>query len=98
MNSQAMQRFREVVRRPLFTDKGTYDQERRNAYHFEVALDANKVEIRRAIEALFNVKVAGVNTVIRKGKVTRRGIMVGQKAAVKRAIVTLRAGQAIEYV
>lgn len=97
MNPQALQRFRDVVRRPLFTEKGTFDQERRNAFHFEVALDANKIEIRRAIEALFSVKVKSVNTRIRKGKVQRRGYAVGAKAPTKRAIVTLAAGQTIEY-
>jgi large subunit ribosomal protein L23 len=97
MNAQALHRFREVVRRPLFSEKSTFDQERRNAYHFEVALDANKIEIRRAVEALFNVKVSAVNTRVRKGKIQRRGYAVGAKPSTKRAIVTLKAGQTIDY-
>ena len=97
MNPQAMQRFRAILRAPVFNEKTFRDQERRNAYHFDVAPDANKVEIRRAIEALFNVKVKGVRTSLRKGKVVRRGLTIGTKSATKRAIVTLQAGQAIEY-
>ncbi len=97
MNPETLHRYRRVIMRPLFTEKSSYDQERRNAYHFEVALDANRVEVRRAIEALFGVKVASVNTVRRKGKVVRRGYSMGRKSEIKRAIVTLQAGQAIEY-
>lgn len=98
MHPDAMARFRKVIRRPLFTEKGTYDQERRNAFHFEVAPDTNKVEIRRAIEALFNVKVLSVNTVRRGGKEVRRGYTPGFRSDTKKAIVTLQPGQTIEYV
>jgi large subunit ribosomal protein L23 len=97
METQALQRFRTLLRRPLFTEKAHFDQERRNAYHFEVSLDANKVEIRRAIEALFNVKVRSVHTVRRRGKEVRRGYTPGVRPDTKKAIVTLQAGQAIEY-
>jgi large subunit ribosomal protein L23 len=98
MNPEAIQRYRAILRAPVFNEKTFRDQERRNAYHFDVAPNANKVEIRRAIEALFNVKVKAVRTLLRKGKVVRRGLMIGTKPAAKRAIVTLRAGQSIEYV
>ncbi|MEY2784948.1 MAG: ribosomal protein, partial [Planctomycetota bacterium] len=46
-----------VIQEPLLTEKGTDDRGRRNAYHFRVPIDANKVEIRQAVEKLFNVKV-----------------------------------------
>lgn len=97
MHLIALKRFREVIKRPLFSEKGTFDQERRNKYHFDVALDANKVEIRRAIEALFNVKVEAVNTIRTGGKTVRRGLSTGERADHKTAIVTLKAGQTIEY-
>ena len=97
MHPDTLQRFRTILRRPLFTEKAHFDQERRNAYHFEVALGANKVEIRRAIESLFNVKVRSVNTVRRRGKELRRGYTPGIRPDTKKAIVTLQAGQTIEY-
>jgi large subunit ribosomal protein L23 len=97
MNIETLQRFRQVLRRPLFTEKAHFDQERRNAFHFEVAREANKVEIRRAVEALFGVRVVSVNTMRRRGKDVRRGFTPGTRPDVKRAIVTLRPGQTIEY-
>ena len=98
MHADAMNRFRAVVRRPLFSEKAHFDQERRNAFHFEVSADANKIEIRRAIEAIFNVKVVSVNTIRRGGKEVRRGFTPGWRSDTKKAIVTLKAGQTIEYV
>lgn len=97
MNPEALQRYREVIRKPLFTEKSNVDKERRNAYHFEVAPNANKVEIKRAVEALFSVKVTSVNTLSRRGKAFRRALAVSVSPATKRAIVTLKAGQTIEY-
>ncbi|MFN0206428.1 MAG: 50S ribosomal protein L23 [Planctomycetota bacterium] len=98
MNTESLKRYREVLKRPLFTEKSHFDQGKRNAYHFEVLANANKIEIRRAIEAIFNVKVLSVNTVRRMGKELRRGYLKGHFPDTKRAIVSLQAGQAIEYV
>jgi large subunit ribosomal protein L23 len=98
MNNEAIHRFRSILKRPLFSEKSHHDQETRNAYHFEVSSDANKIEIRRAVEAIFNVKVTSVNTVRRMGKAIRRGYLKGEFPDTKRAIVTLKPGQAIEYV
>lgn len=97
MDPQTLERFRKILRKPLFSEKSHHDQERKNSYHFEVSPDANKIEIRRAIEALFNVKVVSVNTVVRPAKVVRRGIMRIETPQRKKAVVTLKAGQAIEY-
>ncbi len=89
---------RSVVRRALITEKGTALRELRNQYHFEVARarDANKIEIKRAIEAIFSVKVSSVRTQQLRGKVRRQGRYVGKKSDWKKAIVTLLPDQKIE--
>jgi large subunit ribosomal protein L23 len=87
---------RDVVLRPLVTEKTLRQSERRNAYTFEVALHANKVEIRRAVERLFDVKVTGVRTQVRPGKPRRHGIRLVTTPARKRAVVTLKSGDSIE--
>jgi large subunit ribosomal protein L23 len=87
-----------IVKRPLVTEKGSFLSERSNMYSFEVAADANKIEIRKAVEALFKVNVLAVNTMTRKGKVKGLGWRTYARPSVKRALVTLKAGQAIEFV
>ena len=87
---------RSIVRRALITEKGTLLRELRGQYHFEVARDANKIEIKHAIEAIFNVKVAEVRTLQAHGKVKRQGRWVGRRNDWKKAIVTLRPDQKIE--
>jgi len=87
---------RSIVRRALITEKGTTLRELRGQYHFEVAQDANKIEIKRAIEIIFNVKVAEVRTMKAHGKVKRQGRWVGRRNDWKKAIVTLKPDQKIE--
>jgi len=87
---------RDVVRRALITEKGTVMRELRNQYHFEVALDANKIEIKRAIETIFSVKVATVRTQQVAGKPRRYGRFVGKRNDWKKAIVTLKPDQKID--
>jgi len=87
---------RTVVRRALITEKGTALRELRNQYHFEVARDANKIEIKRAIEAIFSVKVDSVRTQQLRGKVRRQGRYAGKRSDWKKAIVTLLPDQKIE--
>jgi large subunit ribosomal protein L23 len=87
---------RDVILRPLLTEKSLRQSERRNAFTFEVALRANKVEIRRAVEARFEVKVLGVRTQVRPGKPRRYGLRMVTTPASKRAVVTLKPGQTIE--
>jgi large subunit ribosomal protein L23 len=88
----------QIVRRPLVTEKGTGMAEKSNSYTFEVAADANKVEIRKAIEKLFDVRVVSVNTMLRKGKVKGQGFRSWARPDRKRAIVKLAPGQAIEFI
>lgn len=86
----------EIVRRPIVTEKsmtGAAEQK----YTFEVATDANKIEIGVAVAKIFNVKVQKVNTLIVKGKKRRLGrYPAGMTADIKKAIVTLAPGQRIE--
>ena len=87
---------RAVVKRALITEKGTALRELRNQYHFEVARDANKIEIKRAIETIFSVKVGSVRTQQLRGKVRRQGRYSGRQSDWKKAIVTLKPDQKIE--
>jgi large subunit ribosomal protein L23 len=87
---------KDVILRPLVTEKSLRQSERRNAYTFEVGMHANKVEIRRAVEDRFDVKVLDVRTQVRAGKPRRHGLRLRTTAATKRAIVTLKAGDSIE--
>ncbi len=88
-------RHYDVIVSPVITEKSTMASER-NQVVFNVAKKASKPEIKAAVEALFGVKVTGVNTLVRKGKVKRfRGVR-GQRDDVKKAIVTLAEGQSID--
>jgi large subunit ribosomal protein L23 len=91
-----MKEARSVVRRALITEKGTVLREQRNQYHFEVAVDANKIEIKRAIETIFQVKVGSVRTQQVRGKLKRQGRTAGRRSDWKKAIVTLMPDQKIE--
>ncbi len=86
----------QVLRRPLVTEKGNILRDENNDYMFEVAMDANKVRIRQAVEDLFDVKVDGVRTAVVRGKNKRVGRHVGKRPNWKKAIVTLRDGDHIE--
>ena len=87
---------RSIVRRALITEKGTVLRETLNQYHFEVARDANKIEIKQAVEAIFSVKVSTVRTQQLRGKVKRQGRYAGRQSDWKKAIVTLKPDQKIE--
>lgn len=99
-----------IIKRPLLTEKGTRlkehggapvgtfsEEELKPQVLFEVALEANKIEIKNAIEALFSVKVVDVHTQIMRGKEKRVGRFMGQRSNWKKAIVTLAAGNKIEF-
>ncbi|RMH15581.1 MAG: 50S ribosomal protein L23 [Acidobacteria bacterium] len=86
-------RIQEVIRRPLITEKSTLQRELGGIYAFEVARGANKIEIKRAVEAQFNVKVAEVRTVAMHGKVRRQGRFAGRRPDWKKAYVRLVAGE-----
>ena len=85
----------DVVRKPIITEKATMVSEN-GAVVFEVAIDANKPQIKEAVENLFGVKVKAVNTTITKGKTKRFRGAPGKRRDVKKAYVTLEAGNTID--
>ena len=87
-----------ILIRPLMTEKSMQQKDELNAVTFAVAPDANKVEIRHAVERVFNVKVAAVRTASREGKWKRMGRFEGRRASWKKAVVTLAPGHKIELV
>lgn len=91
-----MKDARSIIRKVLITEKSTILREVRNQYFFEVARDANKIEIKKAIETIFSVKVNDVRTMQLRGKVKRQGRWVGKRNDWKKAIVTLKPDQKIE--
>ena len=86
---------REVIIRPVITEH-SYDMMNKNTYTFEVAKDSNKVEIRQAIEAIFNVSVVKVNTLNVKPKPKRVRAQAGYTRTWKKAVVTVAEGDSIE--
>jgi len=87
-----------IILKPLITEKGTVQTEENNCYSFLVHPKANRKEIAGAIETLFDVHVLRVNSMIRKGKRMGRGHRVYNRSNVKRAVVKLKAGEAIEFI
>ena len=86
---------RDVIIRPVVSEK-SYGLMDLNKYTFLVHPDANKTEIKIAVEKIFDVKVTSVNTMNRQGKARRTRVGVGRRAATKRAIVSLAEGQSID--
>jgi large subunit ribosomal protein L23 len=87
----------DIIRRPLITEKSNIQKDDHNQYSFEVNRDSNRIEIRRAIESIFNVQVLSVRTLHVKGKVKRRGKIMGKRKDWKKAMVTLTPGQRIPF-
>lgn len=85
---------RDLLIRPIITEK-TSQMMQENKYTFQVPLEANKVEIRQAVEAVFGVKVLNVNTIRVMGKTKRMGKYVGKRSDYKKAIVKLAEGNTI---
>jgi large subunit ribosomal protein L23 len=88
-------RHYDVIVSPSITEKSTMASEQ-NQVIFNVTRKASKTEIKAAVEALFGVKVTAVNTLVRKGKITRFRGTIGRQSDVKKAIVTLADGQSID--
>jgi len=89
---------RNVLVKPLMTEKSMQQKEELNAITFKVSVDANKVEIRQAVEKVFNVKVATVRTASHEGKWKRMGKFEGRRPGWKKAVVTLAPGHKIDLV
>ena len=92
-----LERYYRIVRKPRVTEKGLKMVERHRAYPFEVAPAANKIEIRTAVEKLFNVKVGKVRTVRMHGKMRRVRWRPGYTGDWKKAYVQLKPGSTIEF-
>lgn len=90
----------EVLIKPILTEKANGQQESLRRYAFKVAKTANKLEIKKAIEAFYNVSVVDVNTVVVPGKnktrYTKKGFTKGQKSSYKKAMVTVAQGENID--
>jgi large subunit ribosomal protein L23 len=86
----------EIIQKPILTEKSTSEQERANVYRFEVAGGANRIEIKQAVEMLFEVQVDSVKTMIRNGKMRRRGASYFRTSSKKIALVKLVEGSKID--
>jgi large subunit ribosomal protein L23 len=86
-----------IIRRPLITEKSTIQKEMNNQLAFEVDRRANKIEIKKAVERIFKVQVEDVRTQNYQGKIKRLGRTLGRRRHWKKAVVTLKPGQKIEF-
>ncbi len=90
-----------IIIKPVVTEKMTALGEKLNRYGFRVQRDANKLEIKKAVEEMYNVTVTSVNTMVvypkKKRRYTRSGVITGRDAAYKKAIVTVKAGDQIDF-
>jgi large subunit ribosomal protein L23 len=87
----------DTIKRPLITEKTNIQKEVHNQITFEVDRKANRVQIKQAVESIFKVNVAAVKTMQIKGKKKTRGRIVGKRRNWKKAIVTLRPGERIDF-
>ncbi len=90
-----------ILIKPVITEKATMDSEMNNRYTFEVAKRANKVEIKKAVEAVYGVSVEKVRTINvrpdRKSRYTKSGVVTGKTNAIKKAIVQVAEGDTIDF-
>lgn len=91
-----MSNYRDIIKAPIITEKSADLAQNNNTYTFSVDVNANKTQIKQAIEQIFNVKVENVNTVNVKPKTKRVGRYEGKTNRVKKAIVKLKEGSSIE--
>ncbi|CAD7847718.1 MAG: LSU ribosomal protein L23p (L23Ae) [Olavius algarvensis Delta 4 endosymbiont] len=87
----------DIIRRPLITEKTSIQKEVANQVTFEVDRQANRIEIKKAVEKIFNVNVTGVRTMQVKGKTKQRGRILGKRRSWKKAVVTLAPGDRIDF-
>jgi large subunit ribosomal protein L23 len=93
-----MKNIYEVLQGPLLTEKGTLLKEKDNKVLFKVSKNANKIEIKNAVESIFKVKVDAVTTMNCKGKKKRMGKYEGRRSDWKKAIVTLKEGEKLDFI
>ncbi|MFO0753014.1 MAG: 50S ribosomal protein L23 [Thermodesulfovibrionales bacterium] len=88
----------EVIKKPLFTEKGMDLKERENKILIEVDAGANKHEIKKAMEEIFKIKVESVATINVRGKLKRFGKSIGRRSDRKKAIITLKEGEKLDFI
>jgi large subunit ribosomal protein L23 len=93
-----MKNIYSIIKKPLFTEKGSSLKEAHNKILVEVSRDSNKIEIKRAVEEIFKVKVEKVSTINEQGKWKRYGRSVGKRPDRKKAVITLKKGEKLEFV
>lgn len=87
-----------IIKRPLLTEKGDKLKETENKVIVEVMKDANKLDIKKAVEEIFKVKVEKVSTITTQGKWKRHGRSIGKRPERKKAIITLKKGEKLDFV
>jgi len=87
----------DIIKRPIISEKTNTQKEKSNQVTFEVDPRANRIEVQRAVEKIFNVKVADIHTMNVRGKFKRRGRILGKRRNWKKAIVKLMPGERIEF-
>ncbi len=93
-----MKNLYSVIKKPLFTEKGSNLKESQNKILVEVSRDSNKVDIKKAIEEIFKVKVDKISTIKKLGKWKRYGKSVGKRPDRKKAIITLKKGEKLDFI
>jgi large subunit ribosomal protein L23 len=86
------------MKKPLFTEKGSNLKETENKILIEVSRDANKIDIKRAVEEIFKVKVEKVATISTRGKWKKFGRSIGKRPDKKKAIITLKKGEKLDFI
>lgn len=91
----------QILHKPILTEKVSVLTEKLNRYAFQVDVKANKIQIKSAVESMFNAKVDSINTMIyagkAKGRNTKTGYVMGKEAKYKKAIITLKQGEIIDF-
>jgi len=93
-----MKNIYSVIKKPLFTEKGGSLKEEQNKILVEVSQDANKIDIKKAVEEIFKVKVEKVATITTQGKWKKYGRSLGKRPDRKKAIITLKKGEKLDFV
>jgi large subunit ribosomal protein L23 len=93
-----MKNIYSIIKRPLFTEKGGNLKEEQNKILVEVSKDANKIDIKKAIEEIFKVRVEKVATINTQGKWKRQGRSLGKRPDRKKALLTLKKGEKLDFV